>query len=176
MRQMIKRVLVVFGIVLALFLIQTAILPRIPYLVSVPNLMLIATFAFGFLRGRVEGMIVGVISGLLMDVFHGGVIGFYTLIFLYIGYMNGILAKYLVSDVILLPMGLCLINEIFYSGYVYVFGFLIRNRVDFGSYFHSVIMPEFLLTVLATVIVYGLILLINRWLERDEKKGATKFA
>ncbi len=176
MKQMIKRVLVVFGIVLALFLIQTAILPRIPYLVSVPNLMLIATFAFGFLRGRVEGMIVGVLSGLLMDVFHGGVIGFYTLIFLYIGYMNGILAKYLVSDVILLPMGLCLINEIFYSGYVYVFGFLIRNRVDFGSYFHSVIMPEFLLTVLATVIVYGLILLINRWLERDEKKGATKFA
>ena len=176
MKQMIKRVLVLFGIVLALFLIQTAILPRIPYLVSVPNLMLIATFAFGFLRGRVEGMIVGVLSGLLMDVFHGGVIGFYTLIFLYIGYMNGILAKYLVSDVILLPMGLCLINEIFYSGYVYVFGFLIRNRVDFGSYFHSVIMPEFLLTVLATVIVYGLILLINRWLERDEKKGATKFA
>ena len=76
----------------------------------------------------------------------------------------------------MLPMGLCLINEIFYSGYVYVFGFLIRNRLDFGSYFHSIIMPEFLLTVLATVVVYGVILLINRWLERDEKKGATKFA
>ena len=68
MKQMIKRVLVVFGIVLALFLIQTAILPRIPYLVSVPNLMLIATFAFGFLRGRVEGMIVGVLSGLLLAI------------------------------------------------------------------------------------------------------------
>ena len=176
MKHIIKRVLIVFCIILALFLVQTAMLPRIPYLVAVPNLMLIATLSFGFLRGRMEGMIVGLISGLLMDVFHGGVIGFYTLIFIYIGYMNGILARYLVSDVILLPMGLCLINEIFYSGYVYVFGFLIRNRLDFGSYFHSIIMPEFLLTVLATVVVYGVILLINRWLERDEKKGATKFA
>ncbi len=84
MKSIVKRYLIVFCIILASFLIQTAVLPRIPYLVAVPNLMLIVTFAFGFLRGRVEGMIVGLISGILMDVFHGGVIGFYSSIFQYI--------------------------------------------------------------------------------------------
>ena len=54
MKNIIKRCLIVFCIILALFLIQTAVLPRIPYLITVPNLMLIVTFAFGFLRGRVK--------------------------------------------------------------------------------------------------------------------------
>ncbi len=37
MKSIVKRYLIVFCIILASFLIQTAVLPRIPYLVAVPR-------------------------------------------------------------------------------------------------------------------------------------------
>ena len=44
--------------------------------------MLIITASFGFMRGPREGMFVGFASGLLIDIQHGDMIGFYALIYL----------------------------------------------------------------------------------------------
>ena len=44
---------------------------------TVPNLLLIVTFTFGFLRGKTDGMLIGFLSGLLLDSFFGETLGFY---------------------------------------------------------------------------------------------------
>lgn len=163
-------------IILLAFLAQTTLKRFIPNLNISPNLLLIITFSIGLLRGRTDGMITGLICGLLMDTFGGGVLGYFTLIYMYIGYINGILSKVLVSDIVLLPLALCLINEACYHIYVYVFGFVLRRKFDFWAYFDQIMMPELILTLLSTIVLYGIILLINRRLDEAEKKGMTRFA
>ena len=143
------------------FLLQTTVLPMIPFLSSVPNLLLIVTMTFAILKGRREGMAVGLISGLLLDVAGGGIIGFYGLIYLYIGYLNGLLKRFLTEDLILIPMGLCIMDEILYGIYVFVFHYLVRGKLDFASYLSRSMMPELVITLIFTIFVYGILMYIS---------------
>ena len=62
-------------------------------------------------------MFYGFLSGLLLDLFYSGPFGFYTLIYVYIGYFNGILTKYYYEDYITLPLILSVLNGLWYSLY-----------------------------------------------------------
>ena len=55
------------------------------------------------MRGRKEGMAVGVICGLLTDVFWGNTIGFYILLYTVIGYLNGTFERLFYDEDIKLP-------------------------------------------------------------------------
>ena len=76
-----KRKVISFLIILACFLLQSAVFPWITFFTVKPNLLIIVTASFGFMRGKKEGMQVGFICGILMDVFWGGLLGFYALIY-----------------------------------------------------------------------------------------------
>ena len=80
-----------------------------------PNLLLILTFAAGFMGGRKNGMYVGIISGLMLDLFYGSTLGFNTLILLYIGYVNGMFNKMFYDEEITLPVVLVVGSELSYS-------------------------------------------------------------
>ena len=56
------------------------------------------------MRGRKTGLIVGFFCGLLMDLFFGSVIGFYSLIMMYIGYSNGLFRRIFYPEDIKLPL------------------------------------------------------------------------
>lgn len=176
MKNVVKRVLIMGLLILFFYLLQTIVLSKIPYVAGVPNLMLILTLSVGLLRGRSEGMAVGFVCGLLLDVFSGGVLCFYALIYMYIGYLNGILANILVSELLLLPLLSCACSELLYHAYQYIFGFFVQNKLHFVQYFKQIVLPEFMLTVTVSIIGYYLILVINRRLEQAEQKGAKKFA
>lgn len=175
MKNIMRRILIMGLLILGFYLLQTTVLDKIPYLSGVPNMMLILTFSAGLLRGRGEGMAVGFACGLLLDIFSGGVLCFYALIYMYIGYLNGILANILVSELLLLPLFFCACSELLYHGYQYIFGFFVQNKLQFGEYFRQIVLPEFMLTVTVSIIGYYLILVINRKLEQAEQKGAKKF-
>ncbi len=176
MKNIMRRILVMGLLILMFYLLQTTVLERIPYLAGVPNLLLIFTFSVGLLRGRSEGMAAGFACGLLLDVFSGGVLCFYALIYMYIGYLNGMLSNILVSELLLLPMLSCACSELLYHAYQYIFGFLVQNKLHFGEYFQQIVLPELMLTVTVSIIGYYLVLIVNRRLEQTEQKGAKKFA
>ena len=92
MKKWLRLLFYVFSILLA-FLIQTSVFPLIPFLSASPNLLLILTFSFGFLHGSLPGMLYGLGAGLLMDMFYSGPFGFYSLIFIFIGYVNGFFSR-----------------------------------------------------------------------------------
>ena len=157
------------------YVLQSTVLGMIPYLNVVPNLMLIVTMTFAVLRGRREGMAVGLACGLLQDIGGGGLIGFYALIYLYIGYVNGLLSRFLTEDLLLVPLGLCIVDELFYSVYVYVFQFLLQRRLDFTVYFTGTIMSELVITLITTIFVYGLLMYLNGKLTAYQRKRDVKF-
>lgn len=108
-----KRIIASFLLVILAFIVQTCIFPLLPFLAVYPNLMVILVFSFGFIRGSAWGMGYGLIVGLLMDLSSGGPLGFHTLIFIWMGYVNGICTKYYYEDYITLPLVLSALNEVF---------------------------------------------------------------
>ena len=165
-----KRIILNVLLMLLAFTIQNGIFPLLPFLAASPNLLLILTFSFGFIYGKEAGMWYGLLAGILLDLFYSGPFGFYTLLYIYIGYTNGICTRYYYEDYITLPVILSLINELAYNCYIYVFSFLIRNRLDFLYYFWEIILPETIFTVVATLLLYRSFLFTNRRLEELEKR------
>ena len=155
-----KRIIASFLLVILAFIVQTCIFPLLPFLAVYPNLMVILVFSFGFIRGSAWGMGYGLIVGLLMDLSSGGPLGFHTLVFIWMGYVNGICTKYYYEDYITLPLVLSALNEVFYNFYLYVFGFLVRGRLNFGYYFINIILPETIFTVVTTLILVPSLLLL----------------
>lgn len=143
----------VLSIVVA-FLIQTSVFPLIPFLAASPNLLLILTFSFGFLHGNLPGMIYGLGAGLLMDLFYSGPFGFYTLIFITIGYANGFFSKIYYEEYITLPMVMCVISELIYHLYIYVFRFLIRGKLSVGYYVLHIVLSSMVFSLMVTLVLY----------------------
>ena len=169
----IKRIALNLILIVLSFVVQTCVFPLIPFLAVYPNLLLILIFSFGFIRGSSSGMIYGLVAGLLLDLSSGGALGFYTLFYIWMGYVNGICTKYYYEDYITLPLVLCGLNEFAYNFYLYVFSFLIRGRLNFGYYLVNIIIPETIFTVVTTLVVYRLFLFISRKLEEMEKRRDT---
>lgn len=165
-----KRILLNMLFMILAFTIQSCIFPLLPFMSASPNLLLILTFSFGFIYGKEAGMLYGLVAGILLDLFYSGPFGFYTLLFVYIGYVNGICTKYYYEDYITLPLILSIVNELVYNTYIYVLRFLIRNRMDIIYYIREIVIPETIFTVVTTLLLYRLFLLTNRQLEALEKR------
>ena len=137
--------------------------------------MIIIVSSFGFMRGRREGMWIGFFCGLLIDIFCGFYLGVYALLYMYIGFVNGLFQKRFYPDDIKLPMLLIGTSDIVCNIFIYIFMFLLRSRFQFLYYFKTIIIPEFVYTMVVTILFYYVLLKINQGLESVEKRRATKF-
>lgn len=161
-----KRSITIGIIIVVCFLLQSTVFHFLELAGVVPNLLLIVTMSFGLMRGRREGLLVGFFSGLLIDIFFGSVLGPYAFIYMTLGYGNGFFHRiYYVEDV-LLPMTMITLNDLIYNVIVYIVFFLMRNRLDFPTYFVDVILPEMIYTILITLFFYKILVRINLRLKR----------
>ena len=154
------------------FALQSCVFPFIPFLSAAPNLVLILTFSYGFIYGPRAGLIYGFMAGLFMDLFYSGAFGFFSLFFMWTGFMNGKLNRYYYENYITLPLFLCAMNEFLYNLYVYVFRFLIRGKTDLLFYLGDIVVPEIIITLLFTLLIYRFFLWYNRKLEILDEKHA----
>ena len=152
------------------FILQNTVFQALALASISPNLLVILTSSMGLMRGKKEGMLVGFFCGFLVDIFYGDLFGFYALVYMYIGYVNGFFNKIFYDDDIKLPMLVISASEFLYSLIVYVFLFLIRTRFNFGYYFIHIISPELVYTIVVTLFLYRLINGVNRKLEQPEKR------
>ena len=155
-------------LIIVCFLLQSTVFRSLAFAGIVPNLLIILTASFGFMRGENEGLLIGFFSGLLCDIFFGDVLGFYALIMMYIGYLNGKFHRIFYPEDIKLPLGLIIISDISYSMTCYVLLFLLRGKFNFPFYFTNLILPEAVYTILVTCILYPVILKLNDRLEAFE--------
>ena len=167
-------VLVCIFFVFICFLLQSTVFPHLAFGGIIPNLMIVVTASYGFMRGRKSGLLVGFFSGLIMDIFSSGVLGFYALIYMYIGYLNGVFKKMFFPEDIKLPIALIIGSDFLYNISIYVLIFLLKGRFQFSYYFLNIIIPEMVYTIIVTCILYPLLLLLENLLERREKEGASK--
>ena len=170
-----KRKIITACFIIVCFLLQSTVFSKLQFASVRPNLMIVLTSAFGFMRGRKTGMAVGFSCGLLMDVCWGSVLGFYTLILTVIGYLNGSFKRLFFDEDIKLPILLIAVSDLLYGVAIYFLMFLLRSDFDFLYYLNRIIIPEAIYTVAVTLVVYPLLLFINHKLEAEEKRSASKF-
>ena len=170
-----KRKVITFFIILISFLLQSTLFVKLKFGAVSPNLMLVVTSSFGFMRGRKSGIAVGAISGLLVDIFWGQLLGFHTLLYTVIGYLNGSFERLFYDEEVKLPIVLISASEFLYGICIYVFVYMLQGDFAFGTYLFSIIIPELVYTILVTLILYQVILHINRKLESEEQRSASKF-
>ena len=171
----IKRIIITILIIVICFLLECTIFKQINPLAVAPNLLIVVTSSFGFMRGKTEGLLVGFFCGLLRDVFFGDLLGFYALIYMVFGYCNGFFKQIFYADDIKLPICLITASDFLFGNIVYVFMYVLRGRFNYFAYMKQSIMPELIYTLIITVILYQLILKINQKLEDKEKRSASKF-
>ena len=99
-----RRKIVLFIIITICFLLQCTVFQSLSFAGIAPNLLIIVVSAFGLMRGKKEGLLVGFFCGLLVDIFFGFYLGVYALLYMYVGYINGLLQKRFFPDDIKLPM------------------------------------------------------------------------
>ena len=171
----IKRFFITAVIIIAAYLLQCTVFSSLELAGIKPNLLIIITASFGFMRGSREGMLVGFVSGLLADIQFGDMIGFYALIYLLVGFINGLFQRLYFDEDIKLPLFLISISEFLYGIIVYFLTYLLRSDFNFLLYLNKIILPELIYTIVITLVLYPLILFINHKLEAEEKRSASKF-
>lgn len=169
------RKFVVAIFIFACFILQSGVFAGLAFAGIIPNLMIILTSSFGFMRGEKEGLIIGFFCGLLSDIFFGDFLGFYALVLMYLGYLNGKFSRIFYPEDIKLPIALIIVSDLSYGILCYILLFLLRGRLNFPYYFTRVILPEALYTIVITMFLYPLILKVNEKLESKEKRSAQKF-
>ena len=170
-----RRKITVFIIILICYLLQTTLFYSLSFASITPNVMIVVVSSFGFMRGKKEGLFIGFSCGLLLDIMGGSSLGFYALIYMYIGYLNGYFRKMFYPEDIKLPMLLISCSDVGCNLLIYFFLFLFRNRFDLQYYFLQLMLPELVYTMVVTIFLYVIILNINQRLEAVEKRSASKF-
>lgn len=170
-----KRLLISICLIIICFLLQTTVFQSLNFGGIVPNLLMILTASFGFMRGKRTGLLFGFFCGLLADIFFADVLGLNAMIYMYIGYTNGKFNRIFYPEDIKLPLLLILVSDLSYGLLYYITLFLMRGRFHFVYYFRHIILPEMVYTILITLLLYPLILFVNKRLEASEQRSARKF-
>ncbi len=158
-----KRGLITALLIFICFLLQCTVFRSLAFGGIVPNLLIVLTASFGFMRGEKTGLLIGFFCGLLVDIFFGNTIGFYGLLYMYIGYMNGKFCTIFYPQDIKLPIALILGSDLFYGFICYVIMFLLRSRFDLGYYFLNIILPEIIRLLLLFFYIRSFSGLIPVW-------------
>lgn len=169
------RKVVVSLFIMVCFVLQCSVFDSLSFAGIIPNFMIILTSSFGFMRGEKEGLWIGFSCGLLSDVFFGGFLGFYALLLMYIGYVNGKFSRIFYPEDIKLPLALIVVSDLSYGIICYILTFMLQGRFEFSYYFLHIILPEALYTIVVTLFLYPVILKVNEKLEGRERKRAQKF-
>ena len=164
---MLRKISVAILIIIC-FLLQGTVFRHLAFGGIVPNLLIVLTASFGFMRGENEGLLIGFFAGLLCDIFYGDILGFYALIMMFVGFLNGKFNRIFYPEDIKLPLALIIVSDISYSMMCYVLLFLLQGKFHFWFYFSNVIFPEAVYTILVACVLYPLILKINEKLEYFE--------
>ena len=83
-----RRKITVFLIIAVCYLLQSTVFQALSFASISPNLMIVVVSAFGFMRGKKEGLWIGFFTGLLLDIFTGSILGFYALLYMIVKVLN----------------------------------------------------------------------------------------
>lgn len=157
----IKRILTGIVAVFLFFLIQSSVLKGLAYSGALPNLLLILTVSYGYLRGERAAMVTGFFCGLLLDIFGMNVLGFYALIYVYLGYLAGLCHSWYEPMDFRIPLAMIFTGDLSVLLLQFLLFFVLNRDFGFRYFLMGKALPELAATMIISVGVYPLLL----WIE-----------
>ncbi len=172
-----KRVIVTGLLVLFCFLLQTSVCHWFAFGGIIPNLLVILVASCGFMHGEIPGMITGFACGFLLDIFsayggatgNGDMIGFFALLYLLCGYLNGKFEQLFYPEDITFPLLMITASDLAINFCCYIVMFLFRARLDIRYYFVHIMLPEAVYTIVIAFVFYPLFLWISKRVEKTDR-------
>ena len=165
------RVIVALIEIVICFLLQTSLFSMLQISGVVPNCLLVFVITVAYTRGQIPALVCGFISGILLDLCFAETVGFCSVIYMIIAYLAGITHRFYYKRDYFIPGALIFAGEFCYSILYYVIFFLLRGRLEFGTYFIFTILPRVFYTVLVMLILYPAFHGIHRLLLRLEGRN-----
>ncbi|MBR1670050.1 MAG: rod shape-determining protein MreD [Butyrivibrio sp.] len=169
------RFIVNFIFMIVSFILQTTVFRVLDFGGVTPNLLMIFMISTAFIKGEKPGLVIGFFSGLLVDIFFGTYIGFFALIYMYIGYVFGKLHDMFFTQNLAIPIFLISLGDFIFGFICYVLMFLFRTKFDIGYYMTAIIVPEVVYTAIIAIFYYPFILRVNNLIDERELRSAKKF-
>jgi rod shape-determining protein MreD len=155
------KILIYTLIIFLIVILQSTLLDYIKIYYIKPNLLIVFIISVALLRGNIEGSIIGFFIGLSQDLISGKVLGFYTILGLYLGLIIGSVNKRLYRENFLVVIFFTFISTIAYEMSVYFLSTFLSGKIDFYYPFKNIVLPEALYNSLISVFVYVLIIKLS---------------
>lgn len=171
------KVFLVFLCIFIITIIQSTVLNYLQVYSVKPNLLIIFVVLFALLRGNLEGAAVGFFAGLAQDVAAGKLLGFYSLLGLYLGLIVGSLNRRLYRENFFVAVFFTFISTAAYELVVYlmhVWGMYFSNpdsrvAIDLLYVLRNKILPEAIYNSVASIFIYIFVIKLNYRFEDLEK-------
>lgn len=164
----IRTLFVLIGAVL-LYVLQTSVFTGIVLAGVVPDLLLILVVAVAFTRGRIQGMLTGLVCGLLIDCTYCEFLGLFALLYMLIGYIAGYSHRIYDENDYTIPLVLVGVGELVYNLMYFIVFYLLKGKTNIGFYIVRFMFPKVIYTVLIGILLYKLINACNIFLMRFDQ-------
>ena len=134
-----KRIIINLLLIILFFVLQTTLFPMLKITRIIPNILIILVSCTGFMQGDRAGLFVGFACGLLLDVCSFEVFGFYSILYMLIGYLNGFFHNLFYLKDLKIPAIMITLSDIVCCFFTYFFLFLMRSRFNIGYYVVNII-------------------------------------
>ncbi len=152
------RIIVWFIEIILCFLLQTSVFSYFTISGVVPDCILILVVSVAYTKGQNKAIVLGFVSGLLLDFMSSGTLGVCSIIYMVIAFLAGFTNKIYDKHDYIIPGALVLVGEMLYSFLYYCTSFLLLGKLNFGSYTVNTIIPRVIYTLLAAILIYPLFL------------------
>lgn len=158
MRWFITALILIFNLIL-----QSTLFEYISIIGIKPNTAIIIVASIAFMRGEVEGGITGLVAGFLQDSFFGHFLGLNMFIYMIIGYFCGKFLSGFYKESVIIPTLIALVADFCYGFLFYTISILMRGYTNFEYFLSTIILPEMVYTAIVSIVVYRILLKINKW-------------
>lgn len=162
-------------LILINFILQTTLFKYIQIINVKPNTTIILIVSFAFMRGEIEGGIIGFFSGLLIDSFFGQFLGLNAFICFIVGFSCGKLFKEFYENNIIIPFFINLFFDFLYGILFFFFNGLLRGYPNIFPFLKSIIIPEALYTSIVSFFLYRILYIINNKFDKADRRKRNLF-
>ncbi len=169
------RYITYIALILINFILQTTLFHKIEIVDITPNTMVILIVSFAFMRGEIEGGFIGFVSGFLVDSFFGQFLGLNAFIGLVTGFLCGKIFNEFYKNSIFIPFFLTLFFNIFYEFLFFFFNAFLQGHPNIMPFLKIIIIPEALYTSILSFLIYRILFILNKKLEKYDRKNKNLF-
>lgn len=159
--------LIVFIVSIILLILDNSVVPFLSIQGAYPSLLFTFAIAYSLIRGKEKGVFIGAVSGILQDIFFGGVFGVNSLLNLLLCLFASIIGEGIFRNKRLIPVisafGITMLK---YIG-VFIIFYFARIDIDFSK--------SIAMSLYNSVIMFFGYRLVMRFLDEDYAKRTWRF-